>query len=158
MSSLRPQSPLEYPQNTVLPTPSAQSGVLYLRKRNRSPWFFSAQAMWSQIDTQFFSAQVPWSQKEATFLPRLGLNPSANRPLTHHLRLLPQLATAASIPVFFQLYRAAIVSPGRCGLVVWSQSSPSSYAGSVTRGSCLPVTSEVEVTPIPLAQSRATAV
>ena len=40
----------------------------------------------------------------------------------------------------------------------WSQSSPSSHAGPVTRGSCLPVTSWVEVTPIPPAQSRATAI
>ena len=128
----------------VLPPSSAQSGVLYLRKRNRSPWFFSA--------------QVPWSQKEAALLPRLGLNPSANLPLIHHLRLLPQLATAVSIPLFFQFYWAAIVSPGRRGPVVWSQSSPSSYAGSVKRGSCLPVTSSVEVTPIPLAQSMATVI
>ena len=35
MSSLRSQSPLEYP-HTVLPSHSAQSEVLYLRKRNRS--------------------------------------------------------------------------------------------------------------------------
>ena len=39
-----------------------------------------------------------------------------------------------------------------------SQSSPSSHAGPVTRGSCFPVPSWVEVTPIPLAQSRATAI
>ena len=51
-------------------------------------------------------------------MPCLGLNPSANLPLLHHSRLLPQLATAASIPVFFQLYWATIVSLGRCGSVV----------------------------------------
>ena len=40
MSSLKFQSPLEYPQmHTALPSPSAQSRVLYLRKRIRSPWF-----------------------------------------------------------------------------------------------------------------------
>ena len=39
MSSLRSQSPLEYPQmHRVLPSPSVQSRVLYLRKRNRRPW------------------------------------------------------------------------------------------------------------------------
>ena len=64
----------------------------------------------------------------------------------------------ASIPVFFQLYWAARVSPGRCGPMAWSQSSPSSHAGPVTRGSCFPVPSPVEFAPIPLAQSRATAI
>ena len=68
MSSLRSQNPLEYPQMyTVLPSPSDQSGVPYLRKRSRSPWFFSA--------------QLAWSQKDPQWLPRLGLNPSANLPL-----------------------------------------------------------------------------
>ena len=44
MSSLRFQT-LEYPQmHTVLPSPSAQSTVPYLRKRNWSPWFF-----WSRV-------------------------------------------------------------------------------------------------------------
>ena len=49
-------------------------------------------------------------------------------------------------------------SPGRHGPMAWSQSSPSSHPGAVTRGSCFPVTSWVEVTPIPLAQSMATAI
>ena len=75
-----------------------------------------------------------------------------------HFRLLLQSATPASIPVFFQLYWAAIVSLGRCGPMAWSQSSPSSHAGPVTRGSCFPVPSWVEATPISLAQSRATAI
>ena len=60
--------------------------------------------------------------------------------------------------LFFQLHWAAVVSLGRCGPMAWSQSSPSSYTGAVTRGSCLPVKSWVAVTPIPLAQSRATAI
>ena len=72
--------------------------------------------------------------------------------------LLLQSVTPASIPVFFQLYWAAIVSLGRCGPMAWSQSSPRSHAGPVTRGSCFPVPSWVEVTPISLAQSRATAI
>ena len=66
------------------------------------------------------------------WLLRLGLNPSANLPLQP--QLLPQLATAAGIPRFLQLSWAAVVTPGRCGPVVWRQSSPSSYAGSITRG------------------------
>ena len=61
--------------------------VPYLRKRNRSPWFFSAPAA--------------WSQKDPTWLPHLVLNPRANLPLLPHFQLLPQLAPAASIPVFF---------------------------------------------------------
>ena len=87
------------------------------------------------------------------WLPGLGLNPSAHLPLQPHFRLLLQSVTPASIPVFFQLYWAAIVCLGRCGPMVWSQSSPSSHTGAITRGSCFPVTSWVEVTPIPLAQS-----
>ena len=92
------------------------------------------------------------------WLPRLGLNPSTHLPLQPHFRLLLQSATPASIPVFFQLYWAAIVSPCRCVPMVWSQSSPSSHAGPVTRGSCFPVPSWVEFVPIPLAQSMATAI
>ena len=91
------------------------------------------------------------------WLPGLGLNPSAHLPLQPHFRLLLQSATPASILVFFQLYWAAIVSLGRCGPMAWSQSSPSSHAGPVTRGSCFPVPSWVELGPIPLAQSMATA-
>ena len=92
-----------------------------------------------------------WSLR--LWLPGLGLNPSTHLPLQPHFRLLLQSATPASIPVFFQLYWAAIVSLGRCGPMAWSQSSPSSPAGPVTRGSCFPVPFWVEFTPIPLAQS-----
>ena len=92
------------------------------------------------------------------WLPGLGLNPSAHLPLQPHFRPLLQSVTPASILVFFQLYWAAVVSPGRCGPMAWSQSSPSSHAGPVTRGSCFPVPPWVEVTPISLAQSRATAI
>ena len=91
------------------------------------------------------------------WLLHLGLNPRAHLPLQPHFRLLLQSATPASIPVFFQLYWAAIVSPGRCGPMAWSQSFPSSHAGPVTRGSCFPVPSGVEFGPIPLAQRMATA-
>ena len=47
------------------------------------------------------------------WLLRLGLNPSAHLPLQPHFRLLLQSAAPASIPVFFQLFWAAIVSLGR---------------------------------------------
>ena len=92
------------------------------------------------------------------WLPCLGLNPSAGLPLQPHFQLLLQSVTPANIPVFFQLYWAAIVSPGRCGPMAWSQSSPSSHTGPVTRGSCFPVPSWVEFTPIPLAKSLGTAI
>ena len=145
MSSLRSQSPLEYPQTyTVLPSPSAQSGVPYIRKRNRSLWFLSAQAV--------------WSQKDAAWLPHLGLDPSTNLPLPHHFRLLLQLATAASIPVFFQLYWAAIVSPGRHGPVVWSQSSPSSHVVSVTGGIASQLYRGLKLIASPWLRARATAI
>ena len=92
------------------------------------------------------------------WLPHLGLNPSTSLPLQPHFRLLLQSVTPTSIPEFFQLYWAAIVSPGRHVPMAWSQSSPSSHLGGVTRGSCFPITSWVEVTPISLAQSMATAI
>ena len=103
-----------------------------------------------------YSAKATWSS--LVWLPCLGFNPLTNLPLQPHFRLLLQSVTPASMPVFFQLYWAALVSLGRCGPIAWSQSSPSSHAGTVTRGSCFPVTSWVEVTPIPLAQSMATAI
>ena len=92
------------------------------------------------------------------WLLHLGLNSSTHLLLQPHFQLLLYSVTPTSIPVFFHLYWAAIVSLGRCGPMAWSQSSPRSSAGPVTRGSCLPVISWVEVTPIPLAQSMATAI
>ena len=100
------------------------------------------------------SLEVPKRQHMAA---TLGLNPSASLPLPHHFRLRPQLATAASIPIFFQLSWAAIVSLGRCGPLVGKLQSPSYHAGAATRGSCLLGTSWVEITPISLVQGIATA-
>ena len=118
-------------------------------------------AAWSSPSCQ--SHGVPTLPKPhgsvRVWLSHLGLNPSAHLPLQHRFRLLLHSVTPAGIPIFFQLYWAAIVSLGRCGPMAWSQSSPSCHTGfAVTRGSCLPVTSWVEVTPIPLAQSKATAI
>ena len=115
MSSLKSQSSLEYPQTHSPSFPLCPVRGTISQKRNRSLWFFSAQAT--------------WSRKAPAWLPRLGLNPSADLALPHHFQLLPQLATAASIPIFFQLYWDAVVSPGRCGPVVWRQPSPSSHVG-----------------------------
>ena len=70
----------------------------------------------------------------------------------------PTISYTCQHSLFFQLYWAAIVTLGRCGPMAWSQSSPTSHTGAITRGSCLPVTSWVEVTPSSLAQSRATAI
>ena len=65
------------------------------------------------------AAWVPPFSKAAWFslawLPQLGLNPSTNLALQSHFSLLSQLAIPASIPCFFQLFLAAIVSPGRRG-------------------------------------------
>ena len=93
-----------------------------------------------------------------SWLLHLDLNPSTSLPLHPHFQLLPQSATPVTVPVFFQLFWAAVVSLGRHGPVVWSQSSPSSYTGAITRGCCLPVTSWMEFTPISLTQSKATAI
>ena len=60
----------------------------------------------------------------------------------------PTISYTCQHSPFFQRYWAAIVSLGRCGPMEWNQSSPSSHAGTVTRGSCFQVLSWVEVTPI----------
>ena len=64
---------------------------------------------------------------------RLGLNPM-NLPLQPHSWILPQSATPASIPVFFQVFWSAIVSPGSYSPMAWNKSSPSSHKGAVNRG------------------------
>ena len=84
------------------------------------------------------------------------LNPSA--PSAAPFPTPPTIGYTCQHSLFFQLYWAAAVSLGRCGPMAWSQSSPKSLTGPVTRGRCLPVTSWVEVTPIPPAQSKATAI
>ena len=89
------------------------------QERSRSPWFrLSAPSTWQKKSTSkaawSWLSPKPHGPKQRRQMPAcLGLNPSANLPLQPHFQLLPQLATAASIP-------------GRCGPVVWSQLSPSS--------------------------------
>ena len=46
----------------------------------------------------------------------------------------PTVSYTCQHSLFSECYWAAIVSLGRCGPKVWSQSSPSSHAGAVTPG------------------------
>ena len=132
-------SPFSFPaRSLLLPKPVAKGSTLKLHEIN------------------FHQSRV--FPKSPSWLPLLGLNPSTNLPLQPHFRLLPQSVTPASILIFFQPFLAAILSPGRHSPMAWSQSSPSSHAGTVTRGSCFPVPSWVEFPPIPLAQRMATAI
>ena len=64
----------------------------------------------------------------------LDLNPGANLSLQPHFRLLPQSATTASIPVFLQLFWAAIVSPA--GVALWPGANhlQAHMQAAVTRG------------------------
>ena len=82
------------------------------------------------------------------WLQSLGLNPSQSSSAAP-FPTPPAISYTCQHSLFFQLYWAARVSLGRCGPMARSQSSPSSQAGAVTKGSCFPVTSWVEVTPSP---------
>ena len=98
---------------------------------------FSAKAVWSSFPSLPKPRGPLYSLCQSCVIPSLvwlGFNPSPSLPLQPHFQLLLQSVTPASIPVFFQLYWAAVVSLGRCGPMAWSQSSPSSHTGSVTRG------------------------
>ena len=109
-------------------------------------------ATWSSL----FSFRIVWSSFYTAAMPGF----KSQRPSSSVAPFLtpPTISYTCQHSLFFQLYWAAIVSLGRRGPMAWSQSSPSSHAGSATRGSGLPVTSLVKVTPIPLAQSMATAI
>ena len=153
-STPKPHGPLYSPSEPCGPFPHFRTVWSSSPFQNCVALSIYFRASWSSS----FPLRTAWSSFLSLWLPSLGLNPSAHLPLQPHFRLLLQSVTPASIPIFFQLYWAAIVSLGRCGPMVWSQSSPSSHAGPVTRGSCFPVPSWVEVTPISLAQSRTTAI
>ena len=161
-----PHGPLftspKLPDPGPLPFPSEPRGSLsiyllqtswssYSLQNRVAPYLLQSHMVYSFLPQNLVVLLLLW-------LPRLGLNPSTHLPLQPHFRLLLQSVTPASIPLFFQLYWAAIVSLGRCGPMALSQSSPRSHAGPVTRGSCFLDPSWVEVTPISLAQSRATAI
>ena len=69
----------------------------------------------------------------------------------------PYLGPPLAVPLLYITSDLAIVDAEFSSLVsagLWSQSSPISHAGAVTRGSCLPVKSWVEVTPIPWLKAR----
>ena len=161
-STPKPHGPLYSPSEPSGPFPHFRtawsssfplrtSWFSYSRQNRVAPYLLQSCMVYSLFISEPHGLLSLW-------LPGLGLNPSAHLPLQPHFRLLLQSVTPASSPVFFQLYWAAIVSLGRCGPMAWSQSSPSSHAGPVTRGSFFPVPSWVEVTPISLAQSRATGI
>ena len=142
-------------------------GVPYLRKRSRSPWFRlpAPSAVLPPQDPH--SARAPWSPLPSP--PKLcgpllvwwlvpGFKSQHQSSSAAPFLTPPTISYTCQHSLFFQLDWAATVSPGMCGPMAWSQSSPRSHAGPVTRGSCLPVTSWVEFAPIPLAQSLATAI
>ena len=121
-------------QESFLPFPSRQSlscclsrvaksstpkphGPLYSPSEPRGPLPFPSEPRGSLTIYLLQNCVVP----SLLWLLGLGLNPSAHLPSQPHFRLLLQSVTPASIPVLFQLYWAAIVSPGRCGPLAWSQ-------------------------------------
>ena len=114
--------------------------VLPIHSRAMWPSSFPLRTAWSSLSFQnrvalYLSTcfRTSWFSLSMAAAPRfISPRPSS---FAAHFRLLLQSATPASIPVFFQLYWAATVSLGRCGPMAWSQSSPSSHSGPVTRGS-----------------------
>ena len=99
-------------------------------------------ATWSQLSPKLRGPKMPSMAASPGFKSQCQSS-SASPFLTP-----PAISYTCQHSLFFQLYWVAIVSLGRCGPMAWSQSSPSSHTGSVTRGSCL-LTSWVEVTSIP---------
>ena len=140
MSSLKFESPLEYSQmHTGLPYSSAQSRVLYLSKRSRSPWF--RQPLGSST-ISCVAAMISIYSKTMWHLL-----------MAHQQESFHPFPSQQGLSCF--LSHVTKGAPKRHG-----PNSPSflSHAGTVTRGICLPVTSWVEVTPVSLAQSMATAI
>ena len=121
MSSLRSQSPLEYPQMHSPSFPPLPSPGYRISKKEIEVWFFSAQATWSQKRCLMAATPGFKSQSQSSSVAPFLTPPTIGHSCQHSC-------------IFFQLYWAAIVSPGRCGPVVWSQSSPSSHVVSVTGG------------------------
>ena len=105
---------------------------------------YSIKALWSSLPSPpkphgpLYSLHQSYVVLSLVWLPHLGLNPCTNLPLQPYFQLLPQSATPASIPIFFQLFWAAVVSLGRHGPVAWSKSSPRSHAGCCNQGELLP--------------------
>ena len=142
--------------HAVFPSLSAQSRLPYLKKRSRSPYSCARQHQLCRCHRVPTLSKPRGSLHQSHVVLSLVWLLCLGFPLQPPFRLLLQSVIPASIPIFFQVFWAAIVSLGRCGPMAQSQSSTSSHAGAVTR--CLPVTPWVEVTSIPLAQSIATAI
>ena len=106
--------------------------------------------------SSFFSSKTAWSSHSTAAAPRFKSQRQSSSAAPHPTP--PTITYTCQHSLSFQIYWAALVSLGRCGPKAWSQSSPSSHIGAVTWGRCLPVIFWVEVTPIPLAQSMATAI
>ena len=134
MSSLKTLKSFRIPTDAHSPSfPLRPVWVPHLRKRSRDPWFFSAQAT--------------WSQKAPARLLCLGLNHSTNLPLQPPFPTPPTISYTCQHPHILPALLGCHSKSGQ----VWSQ-------GAATRGSCFPVPPWVEVTPISLAQSRAIAI
>ena len=163
-------SPLFFPaKSLLLPKPCGNN-----KEHSKTTWssFLSSKTAWSSL---FTSPKLhdplpsppkppgpPSPSEPRGPLSRMAAAPGFKSQCPSSFAALfltpPTISYTCQHSLFFQLYWAAIVSLGRCGPMAWSQSSPRSHAGPVTRGSCFPVPSWVEVTPISLAQSRATAI
>ena len=123
MSSLRSQRPLEYPQTHSPSFPLCPVwGTISQKKKQKSLVLLCSSRVVPKRHCMDAVLEFK-SQRQSSSAAPFPTPPTIGHSCQHSL--------------FFQLYWAAIVSPGRCGPVVWSQSSPSSYTGSVTRGSWL---------------------
>ena len=134
-------SPLFFPaKSLLLPKPRGKKHS----KTTRS-CLLSFRTVWSFSPFQNHVALSLSPQNHLVF-PRMAAEPGSKSQRQSSFAapfLIPPTIsyTCQHSCIFFQLYWAAIVSPGRCGPMAWSQSSPSSHAGPVTRGSCFPVPS-----------------
>ena len=152
--------------HTVFPSPSAQSGVPYLRKRSRSLWFRLP------APSAVLPPWGPHSAKASRFSllhqSCMVLSPvMAAMPGFKSRRRSSSAAPFLTPPTISYTCQHSCILPALLGChsksgQVWPHgmepifSKPSHRC--CNRGSCLPVTSWVEVTPIPLTQSMATAI
>ena len=111
MSSLKSQSLLEYPQmhGPSFPLCPVQ-GTVSQKKKQKSVVLLCP------------SHVVP---KRPHMAAAPGFKPYHQSSFATPFLTLPTIGHSCQHSVFFQLHWAAIVSPGRCGPVVWRQSSTS---------------------------------
>ena len=158
-TSKSPFSPFFLAKSLLLPKPRGK------KKHCKIKWssLLSFRTSWSSpfpLRTSWFSNSLLASELRGS-LSSMAAGPRFKSPCPSSFAAPfptpPTISYTCQHSLFF-LFWAAIVSLGRCGPMAWSQSSPCSHAGPVTRGSCFPVPSWVEATPISKAQSRATAI